>query len=52
MSTPLPEHEVIRILKEYLATLPAFEKMRIARDFMVCQCYVCEFLRHKVDVRL
>lgn len=49
---PIPEQEVIRILKDYLSSLPLSDRMRLGIRLVNCPCEVCEFFRTKIDPRI
>jgi len=49
---PIPEAEVLKILKDYLASLPLSDRMSLGMELVRCSCRVCSFLRGKIDPRL
>lgn len=49
---PIPESEVLKILKDYLASLPLSDRMSLGMELVRCPCSVCNFLRGKIDPRI
>lgn len=44
---PIPEPEVMRILKDYIKSLPMSQRLSLGTVLAVCPCKICGFLRDK-----
>lgn len=49
---PIPEHEVVRILKNYILGMPLTDRLRFSSELIRCPCVVCAMIRSKIDPRL